>query len=101
MTKYLFSIPDVKCFLSRNICQDPLEKFFGVQRQMGRTHSNPNMYNFQKNMQAVRVVNSFCREVVKGNCRGNKSKASDEDVDCRPLPKRYKSRAKIMDPVEP
>ena len=49
----------------------------------------------------MRVVNSFCREVVKGNCRGNKSKASDEDVDCRPLPKRYKSRAKIMDPVEP
>ena len=41
MTKYLFGIPDVKCFLSRNICQDPLEKFFGVQRADGSDAFQP------------------------------------------------------------
>ena len=30
---YLFTHPDVKIFLSRKICQDLLEKFFGRQCQ--------------------------------------------------------------------
>ena len=33
-------VPGVKCFLSCHICQDPIEKFFGCQRQCGGTHSN-------------------------------------------------------------
>ena len=59
MTKYLFGIEDVKCFLSRNICQDPLEKFFGVKRQMGCTHSNHKMYNFKKNTQATTATDIY------------------------------------------
>ena len=97
LVRYLFTIPGVKVFLSRKICQDPLEKFFGCQRQMGGTHNNPTVKEFEQNSQALCVVNSFCRQVVKGNCRGNKRSRKDEDEEnCnRPLPKRYKSRAKV------
>ena len=98
LVRYLFTIPGVKCFLSRKICQDPLEKFFGCQRQMGGTHNNPTVKEFAQNTQALCVVSNFCRQVVKGNCRGNKrSKRDDEEEieNCNhPLPKRSKSRAK-------
>lgn len=88
LVKYLFTIPGVDFFLSNRLCQDPLENFFGQQRQRGRVHDNPNVPEFFKNTQALRVVNGFCRDVVKGNCRGDKSrKRSSEDID-KPLPKR-------------
>ena len=56
----------------------PLEKFFGCQRQKGGAHDNPSVLEFCPNTQALRVVNSFCRDLGKGNCRGNKM---DEDLD--------------------
>ena len=43
---YLFSIPGVKVFLSERLCQDPLEQFFGCQRQRGGTHENPTVQEF-------------------------------------------------------
>ena len=60
----------VESFLSNNICQDPLEKFFGQQRQRGGAHENPNVAEFIKNTQALRVINSTCAG-IKGNCRGS------------------------------
>ena len=75
--KYLFSLPEVRenklAFLSQNICQDPLENFFGCQRQRGGTSDNPNVMEYYQNTQALRVVNSFCRSSVKGNCQGTHS----------------------------
>ena len=58
---YLYSLPVVKenkeVLLSNNLCQDPLEKFFGYQRQRGGTISNnPNIAEFIKNTQALKVV---------------------------------------------
>ena len=72
LVKYVFTLPDLsmKVFLSQRVCQDPLENFFGCQRQRGGTHDNPNMQEFQKNMEALRVINSFARGPAKGNCRG-------------------------------
>jgi len=70
LLEYIFTLPDVKVFLSQRICQDPLENFFGCQRQRGGTHDNPNMQEFQKNMQALRVINCFAKGPAKGNCRG-------------------------------
>lgn len=35
LVRYIFTIPGVKAFLSECLCQDPLEKFFGCQRQRG------------------------------------------------------------------
>jgi len=45
----LFAIPGVKVFLSERINQDPLEKFFGCQRQRGGWNENPTVAEFYKN----------------------------------------------------
>ena len=55
LVPYLFNLPDVKVFLSQRICQDPLECFFGMQRQRGSVNDNPNVQEFLKNTQAIRI----------------------------------------------
>ena len=60
LLEFLFTIPGVKVFLSGKLSQDPLEKFFGYQRQRVRVNENPNAAQFFKNTQALRIVNSFC-----------------------------------------
>ena len=89
LTVDVLSIPGAPPLLSRRISQDPLEKFFGLQRQRGRTNENPNSQQFLKNTQGL-VVASQSAKFVKGNCRGNK----DMEEDCSaPLPKRKRSRS--------
>lgn len=73
-------------FLSERILQDPLENFFGCQRQRGGASENPNVQDFCKNTQALRVINSVCGSVPRGNCRGNKQ-LMDKQLDHNPLPK--------------
>ena len=68
LVRYIFSLSDVKSFLSQRLCQDPLENFFGRQRQRGGSHDNPNVKEFIHNTQALRVAQSV--KVKKGNCRG-------------------------------
>ena len=85
LVEYLFEQPDVKSFLSQRLCQDPLENFFGCQRQCGTVHDNPNVHEFTKNTQALRVVNSFCKGPAKGNCRGS---VRVNELQREPLPKR-------------
>ena len=89
LVKYLFTVPGVRFFLSRRLCQDPLEKFFGCQRQIGRTHDNTTVNDFERNTQALRVVDSFCRASVKSNCRGNEE-LNSTDHEMYSLPKRKK-----------
>ena len=76
-------------FLSNNLCQDPLECFFGCQRQRGGTSDNPTA----NNTQALNIVDSFCRGPVPGNCRGSmssmKRKSSDDKT---PLIRRKRTR---------
>lgn len=67
--KYLFTLPGVNSFLSQRICQDPLERFFGLQQQRGGVNNNPNVEEFQKNTQALRAV---APPPKRGNCRGSK-----------------------------
>lgn len=88
LIKYVFTIPGVKFFLSEKVSQDPLEKFFGMQRQRGSTNENPNAYQALKNTQALRVINTTCKHVrvKRGNTRGN-SGGTDENFD-EPLKKR-------------
>lgn len=90
LVQYLFTIPGVKCFLSGWLSQDTVEKFFGCQRQRGKSGDNPNEYEFCKNTQALRVINSVCGNVPRGNCRGNKSRI-DWEAESKPLPKRRKA----------
>lgn len=89
LVQYILKIPGAKYFLSERISQDPLENFFGVQRQRGRTGENPNVAQFCKNTQAIRLINSVCAN-VKGNCRGRKQCIDMEDNN--PLPKRRRIR---------
>ena len=86
---FVFTIPGVKLFLSNRLCQDPIEKFFGQQRQRGAVNENPNARDFIKNTQALRVVNGACRD-VKGNCRGSATVPVPQEV--RPMPKRRYKR---------
>ena len=91
IVQYIFTIPEVKCFLSERISQDPVEKFFGCQRQRGGTSDNPTVKEFCKNTQALRVINSVCGDIPHGNCRGNKH-AIDAEEENQPLPKRSYKR---------
>ena len=80
LIKYLFSLLEVEdnhlAFLSNNICQDPIEDYFGCQRQWGGTSDNPNVVEFCHNMQALRIVDSFCRPSVRGNWRRKRESES-------------------------
>ena len=89
LVKFVFTIPGVTVLLSNNLCQDPLENFFGQQRQRGRANENPNAPEFIKNSQPLRVVNSSC-STVRGNCRGASKRkgALTVEVDNTKLPKR-------------
>ena len=89
-------MPEVKdkklAFLSNHLCQDPLENFFGCQRQRGGTSDNPNVLEYYQNTQTLRVVNSFCRGTVKGNCRGAHSDEPENDSSlATPLPRRSRN----------
>ena len=92
----MFAIPGVQSFLSERLTQDPLEKFFGMQRQRGSTNENPTVQEFCANTQALRVVNSVCGNVSRGNCRGSKEPQcqSISDKENKPLPKRRRSSCK-------
>ena len=88
LVKYLFTLPGVKCFLSEQISQDPLEKFFGNQRQRGGVSENPTVKEFCQNTQALQVINTICKD-AQGNCRGSKqAREIDNLQENTPLKKR-------------
>jgi len=87
LVPFLLKIPGVKSFLSEHLYQDPLEKYFGMQRQKGGTNANPNVSQFLKNNQTLRVVNTTAANVPRGNCRGRRGCINVDD-DNTPLPKR-------------
>ena len=88
MVPAFFAIPGIKVFLTERLCQDPLEKFFGCQRQRGGTHDNPTVHEFCSNTRALRVIDSFC---VGSVCRGARVEASNIEDEKKPLPKRARS----------
>lgn len=95
LVEYIFTIPGVDYFFSERLCQDPLEKFFGCQRQRGKSNENPNVQQFCSNSQALRVINGTCANVSKGNCRGNKT-TIDWEQENQPLPKRRRHQLKSI-----
>ena len=62
--------------------------FFHCQCQHGEVHDNPNVQEFMKNTQVLRVINSFYKGPAKGSCLGGRS---DDQVEkenfTEPLPK--------------
>ena len=87
---FLFTIPGVTSFLSEKASQDPLEKFFGRQRLPGGVNDNPNVSQFLKNNQALRVINSIDYDIVNGNCRGSNTVELPGEENSKPLKKRHK-----------
>ena len=89
----IFRIDGVTSFLSEKLSQDPLEKFFGVQHQRGRTNENPSVAEFLNNTQSVRVINTIWLKDITGNCRGCKRKSYDlESVNLNDLNQPLKKR---------
>ncbi len=48
------------------------------------TSDNPSVSQFDENTQALRIVDSFCRGPVRGNCRGARRVTIDE-ASCAPF----------------
>ena len=95
LVRYLFTVPGVISFLGQRICQDSLERFFGLQRQRGGVNDNPNASDFYKNTQAIRVIKSVAPAPKRGNCRGSKlDTVADKENMNEPLPKRRRVRKK-------
>jgi len=95
LVPFVFTIPGVKEFLSNRICQDPLEKYFGMQRQVGKSNDNPTVLEFSKNSDTIRLVGNMWFDDARGNCRRSTSiKQSIEDTKHLPLRKR-KRRASL------
>ena len=46
MVPFLMKLPGATAFFSSRINQDPLEKFFGMQRQSGKANENPTTAEF-------------------------------------------------------
>ena len=87
----VLSIPGVGCFLSGRISQDPLEKYFGMQRQKGKSNDNPTVLEFVKNNETIRLVGTMWFDDPKGNCR--KSQAIQQSIaDTKLLPLRKRKR---------
>lgn len=88
----LFEIPGTTCFFSGTINQDPLEKYFGVQRQSGKSNENPTVSEFIKNTENFRVIHSIWVDDIIGNCRGRRLNERDLDAAKQPLRKRQRRR---------
>ena len=89
----LLKIPSATCFFSSRINQDPLEKFFGMQRQSGKSNENSTAAEFIKNTENSRIISSIWVDSIMGNCRGRKSKEIDLVATKQPLRKRPHRRS--------
>ena len=73
--------------LKERLCQDPVEEFFGKQRQLGRRSDNPGINQFGYNSNAIRIERSISCQI--GNTRGRKDRkrswvhVTDEKLPCR------------------
>lgn len=71
MGRYLLKYPGVKFLLSERFTQDPLESFFGHQRQKGGGSDNSGVLQFLYTTSLIRAQKSIT-PAVWGNVRGSK-----------------------------
>ena len=89
-TKFLLQ-EGMEYVLTEHFCQDPLEEYFGKQRQLRRRSDNPDIHTFGYNSNAIRIQRSISCQ--SGNTRGRKEKeraweqVTDAKVPCRKKPK--------------
>ena len=87
MGRYLLGISGVKFLLSERFTQDPVESFFGQQRQKGGGSDNPTVQQFTYNTSSLRVQRSSA-PLTRSNVRASKHHQDAEVMDETPLPKR-------------
>ena len=92
LTAYLFTLPGVKLFLSERLCQDPLESFFGKQRQCGGGCDNPTVSAFLSNTSSLRAQGSVSLNPLRGNVQRKRKEFNEREIieASKPLPKRKK-----------
>ena len=86
--KKLLNTPGVKAVFSERFNQDPLESFFGKQRQRGGYRDNPTVKDFIYGTQSLRIQGSLARDPKRGNCRKRHQDKPSDFIDNTPLPKR-------------
>ena len=89
MGRYLFS-HGVHFILSERFTQDPVESFFGHQRQWGGGRDNPTAQQFMQATQAIWVQHSS-KPVSQSNVRGAKHHI-ELDIVNTPVPKRRRMK---------
>ena len=60
---------DVKFLLTERFSQDPIESYFGDQRSRGHRNTNPNVQQFSKTANILRVSSGLSKK-ERGNVRG-------------------------------
>lgn len=89
-TKFLLS-EGMEYVLTERFCQDPVEEYFGKQRQFGRRCDNPDIRTFSYNSNTIRIERSVSCQ--SGNTRGRKdTKKAWVNVTNEKLPCRKKQR---------
>ena len=94
IVKFLLS-KGLNSVLTERFQQDPLEEYFGNQRQRGRRADNPDALQFGYNDRALDVQQNIV-PIKSGNVGGRnlKSKSNWLDIINEPLPKKAASRGK-------
>ena len=87
MGRYLLKYPGVKFLFSERFTQDPLESFFGHQRQRGGGSDNPNTLQFMYATSSIRTQKTI-GHIRRGNVRGSKAEDLEKQYDDAPLAKR-------------
>ena len=92
LIKFLMS-EGMEFVLTERFCQDPVEEYFGKQRQLGRRCNNPDLKTFGYNDNTIRIQKSISCQ--RGNTRGRYDKRKNwENVTGEKLPKRKASTKK-------
>ena len=87
LSTILLAVPGVQYILPEKLNQDPIERFFGKQREAGGHNDNHTVQGFCSNTVSLRVQGSAALEPVRGNCEAKKKEDSFYEL-AAPLPKR-------------
>ena len=92
LVNYMFTTyPGIEFFLTERLTQDPLESYFGLQRQMGGGSRAPNVNRFLTNTQSLRMHQQVAVPPRKGNVQAKTGCLDTRDPSASiSLPKRKK-----------
>ena len=81
----------VKFVLTNHFCQDPVEQYFGKQREIGRRSDNPTIYTFGYNDNKIRMYRSSS-QILRNTSGKTSTQKRAQAVDNTPLPRRKRKK---------